>query len=73
MFFDELFAKAQPLIVHSRGIQANLQGLSGYRAEYLPFCVYRELTSRSSGTSDTGRGPTSASPITGWSLQPSAQ
>lgn len=53
MFFDELFAKAQPLIVHSRGIQANLQRLSGYRAEYLPFCVYRELTSRSSGTSDT--------------------
>jgi len=43
MFFDELLAKAQPLIVHSRGIQANLERLSAHRSEYLPFCVYRDL------------------------------
>lgn len=43
MFFDELLPKADPLIVHSRGIQAHLERLTGHQAEYLPFCVYRDL------------------------------
>jgi glycosyltransferase involved in cell wall biosynthesis len=45
MFFDEVLGRARPLIVHSRGIQQNLERLSGVRAEYLPFCIYRDLTS----------------------------
>lgn len=43
MFFDELLPKADPLIVHSQGIRANLKQLTGYQADYLPFCVYRQV------------------------------
>ena len=43
MFFDELLPKADPLIVHSRGIQSHLERLTGHQADYLPFCVYRQV------------------------------
>jgi glycosyltransferase involved in cell wall biosynthesis len=43
IFFDELVPTADPLIVHSRGIQAQVQKQYGCRAEYLPFCSYRQF------------------------------
>jgi glycosyltransferase involved in cell wall biosynthesis len=44
LFFDELLPRAEPLIVHSRGIQANVQRLYGQAARYLPFCCYRDFS-----------------------------
>jgi glycosyltransferase involved in cell wall biosynthesis len=43
-FFDEILAKADPLIVHSRGIQAHIAAAYGRQAQYLPFCCYRHFT-----------------------------
>src|SRR5262249_13002435 len=43
-FFDEILAKADPLIVHSRGIQAHVAEAYGRPAEHLPFCCYRHFT-----------------------------
>ena len=42
-FFDELIPHAQPLIVHSRGIQDTVRSHYGIEAQYLPFCVYRDF------------------------------
>jgi glycosyltransferase involved in cell wall biosynthesis len=44
IFFDELLPKADPLIVHSRGIQAQVAKEYGVTARYLPFCCYRHFT-----------------------------
>ena len=52
MFFDELLPKADPLIVHSQGIRANLKRLTGHQADYLPFCVYRQIPGK--GDVDSG-------------------
>jgi len=43
MFFCELIEKASPLIVHSRGIQAQCFKEHGVKPEYLPFCCYRDF------------------------------
>jgi len=43
LFFDEILAKAEPLIVHSRGIQRNLKERYGFKAAYLPFCCHRQF------------------------------
>ena len=43
-FFDELVPHAQPLIVHSRGIQAKILDQYKVEAKYLPFCVYRDFS-----------------------------
>jgi glycosyltransferase involved in cell wall biosynthesis len=52
IFFDEVVAAADPLIVHSRGIQAHVRRQYGVEPRYLPFCCYRhfaadELTAES--------------------------
>jgi glycosyltransferase involved in cell wall biosynthesis len=44
IFFDEVLVKADPLIVHSRGIQAQVARQYGKEAAYLPFCCYRHFT-----------------------------
>lgn len=44
LFFDEIVHSAQPFIVHSRGIQKNVNAIYGVDAEYLPFCPYREFS-----------------------------
>ena len=46
MFFDDVLQKSFPLIVHSRGIQKNIQKQYQYQAEYLPFCIYNKLPIR---------------------------
>ena len=43
VFFDELMDSANPLIVHSRGIQSQVELQYGKPAAYLPFCVYRQF------------------------------
>ncbi len=43
MFYDDLIARAEPLIVHSKGIQRHVKAQYGIDAKYLPFCVYREF------------------------------
>lgn len=43
-FYDEIVAKADPIMVHSRGIQALLARHYGVQARYLPFCCYRHFT-----------------------------
>ena len=43
MFFGELIDTASPLIVHSRGIQAQCFKEHGVKPAYLPFCCYREF------------------------------
>jgi glycosyltransferase involved in cell wall biosynthesis len=43
LFMDEVVRAADPLIVHSRGIQAHIERQYGVRPEYLPFCVYRHF------------------------------
>ncbi len=43
LFFDDLVRIADPLIVHSRGIQRYAERQYGIRPEYLPFCVYRHF------------------------------
>ena len=44
IFFDELLLRADPLIVHSRGIQSQIRTQYSHNAEYLPFCPYRQFT-----------------------------
>jgi glycosyltransferase involved in cell wall biosynthesis len=43
IFFDELLDSARPLIVHSRGIQRQVEKQYGVSARYLPFCCHRLL------------------------------
>lgn len=43
LFFDELLLRADPLIVHSRGIQAHIAHQYKFQTEYLPFCCYRHI------------------------------
>ncbi|HYT91637.1 MAG TPA: glycosyltransferase [Gemmataceae bacterium] len=43
LFFEELLAPSDPLIVHSRGIQAEVQRQYGHTASYLPFCCLRQF------------------------------
>ncbi len=43
MFFCELMDSSTPLIVHSRGIQAQSVKEYGIKPAYLPFCCYREF------------------------------
>jgi len=43
MFFCELMGSSSPLIVHSRGIQAQCFKEHGIKPEYLPFCCYRDF------------------------------
>jgi glycosyltransferase involved in cell wall biosynthesis len=43
-FFDEILAKADPLIFHSRGIQAHVAEAYGKKTRHLPFCCYRHFT-----------------------------
>ena len=43
MFFCELIESATPLIVHSRGIQAQCFKEHGIKPEYLTFCCYRDF------------------------------
>ncbi len=43
MFFCELIDSATPLIVHSRGIQAQCLKEHAINPAYLPFCCYREF------------------------------
>jgi glycosyltransferase involved in cell wall biosynthesis len=43
LFFDELLPTASPLIVHSRGIQAQSLKQYGHEPTYLPFCCYRNF------------------------------
>lgn len=43
LFFDELIASSQPLIVHSRVLQRNVEKIYSYRPEYLPFGIQREF------------------------------
>jgi glycosyltransferase involved in cell wall biosynthesis len=43
IFFDEVVAAADPLIVHSRGIQAQVRRQYGVEPHYLPFCCYRQF------------------------------
>jgi glycosyltransferase involved in cell wall biosynthesis len=43
VFFDEIIPMADPLIVHSRGIQQNLMRQYGAPAQYLPFCCYNHF------------------------------
>lgn len=43
VFFDELIPAAQPLIVHSKGIQSQCIKEYGIDVKYLPFCVYRDF------------------------------
>jgi glycosyltransferase involved in cell wall biosynthesis len=44
IFFDEILNKADPLVVHSRGIQAQVARQYGRESRYLPFCPYRHFT-----------------------------
>jgi glycosyltransferase involved in cell wall biosynthesis len=46
LFFDELLLRADPLMVHSRGIQAQVARRYHVEAEYLPFCCYRHFADR---------------------------
>ena len=43
IFFDEVLVRADPLIVHSRGIQARVADQYGRQSQYLPFCCYRHF------------------------------
>ena len=43
IFFDDLIPGARPLMVHSKGIQAQVKNQYGTDAVYLPFCVYRDF------------------------------
>lgn len=43
LFFDELIDRADPFIVHSRGIQRQIQRDCGVHVEYLPFCCHRQF------------------------------
>ena len=43
MFYCELMGSSSPLIVHSRGIQAQCFKEHGIKPEYLPFCCYRDF------------------------------
>ncbi len=43
IFYDDLIPNARPLMVHSRGIQAQVKKQYGAEAIYLPFCVYRNF------------------------------
>jgi glycosyltransferase involved in cell wall biosynthesis len=43
LFFDEIVTKAEPLLVHSRGIQARVQRQYRRAAIRLPFCCYRSF------------------------------
>lgn len=43
VFFDDLVPTAQPLIVHSRGIQTRCLEEYNVEPEYLPFCCYRDF------------------------------
>ena len=45
VFFDELISTARPLIVHSKGIQAQCRKQYEIEAEYIPFCCYRTFES----------------------------
>jgi glycosyltransferase involved in cell wall biosynthesis len=44
LFFDEILTKAEPFLVHSRGVQAQVLREYGKQARYLPFCCYRHFT-----------------------------
>lgn len=44
MFYEEVLQTSSPLLVHSRGIQENVQRLYGIEAAYLPFCIYRSFS-----------------------------
>lgn len=51
MFFNDLLIKSFPFIVHSLGIQKNLQKHYQYNAAYLPFCIYNNVQIRGSSES----------------------
>ena len=44
LFYDEMLEKAEPLFVHSAGIQSHARRLYGVDAVHLPFCVYRDFS-----------------------------
>lgn len=44
LFLDEILVKADPLMVHSRGIQAQVARRYQTEAAFLPFCCYRPLS-----------------------------
>ncbi len=43
IFFDEILLRADPLLLHSRGIQRQVVRQYGRDAEYVPFCCYRHF------------------------------
>ena len=43
LFYDEMLENAEPLFVHSLGIQSHARRLYGVDAVHLPFCVYRDF------------------------------
>lgn len=43
VFFDEMIPNSRPLIVHSRGIQAQCRKQYAVETSYLPFCCYRDF------------------------------
>lgn len=44
IFFDEIIESSNPLIVHSRGIQKQVERQYGVQAKHLPFSCYRTFT-----------------------------
>ncbi len=51
IFFDELIDSANPLIVHSRGIQRQIKKQYNIEAQYLPFSCYRSFHEEQLSTS----------------------
>jgi glycosyltransferase involved in cell wall biosynthesis len=43
LFFEEVLPPSDPFIVHSRGLQAEIERIYGRKVEYLPFCSYRDF------------------------------
>ncbi|MFM7151503.1 MAG: glycosyltransferase, partial [Gemmataceae bacterium] len=46
LFFDEILLRADPLIVHSRGIQSQVAKRYKVKPAYLPFCCYRPIEAK---------------------------